>query len=277
MNVTALIPKSAWCPLTPRGVAAFASARLGRLWLVQFLFALLAAITFGWFTHTAWLPVIREAIGQLPDGAQIQGGVLQWPGESPVLLAENRFLGLTVDLNHTGETVSAAPLEVEFGRHDWQVSSLFGVLHLPGLLDTSYPPGYTIAFSHAELSPWWGAREPFLIAFAMAGMIVCLMVTWTVLATVYFPLVWLGGFFANRQLNWAGSWRLAGAALMPGALAMSAAIMLYGLQVLDLFRFGLAVVLHFVVGWVFLFVSPGFLPHQAGTPPAGGNPFAASK
>jgi hypothetical protein len=277
MNVTALIPKSAWCPLTPQGVAAFASGRLGRLWLVQFLFALLAGIIFGWLIHTAWLPVIREAIGRLPAGAQIQGGVLQWPGEAPVLLAENRFLGLVVDLDHTGEVVSVAPVEVEFGRRDWQVSSLFGVLHLPGLLNTSYPAGYTIAFSHAELSPWWGAREPFLLAFAMAGMVVGLMVTWTVLATVYFPLVWLVGFFANRQLNWAGSWRLAGAALMPGAVAMSAAMVLYGLQVLDLFRFGLAVGLHFVVGWFFLFVGPLFRPRQAGAAPSGGNPFVAPK
>ena len=43
MNVSA--STFAWEPLTPRGVAAFARARLGRLLLVQFIAALLASGT----------------------------------------------------------------------------------------------------------------------------------------------------------------------------------------------------------------------------------------
>ncbi len=36
-------PTAAWEPFTPRGVAAFAGAGFGRLLLVQFIVALLAA------------------------------------------------------------------------------------------------------------------------------------------------------------------------------------------------------------------------------------------
>ena len=41
----------AWEPFTPRGVAAFAGAGLGRLWLVQFVVAMLAAAAVVWFVH----------------------------------------------------------------------------------------------------------------------------------------------------------------------------------------------------------------------------------
>ncbi|HEU5070055.1 MAG TPA: hypothetical protein VFV96_06550 [Verrucomicrobiae bacterium] len=274
MNLPALVPKTAWLPLTPRGVAAFARARWSRLFLVQFIVALGAAGAVGWFLWVVWFPTIGAAIANLPEQSQIKDGTLLWPRESPCVLAENHFLSIAVDLDHTGQATTTSPVRIEFGRHDWQVSSLLGTLHLPRLLNTGYPRGYVIAFSRSNLGPWWEAREPFLIALAVLGAGLYLFCSWAVLATVYFVPAWLVAFFLNRELSWGGSWRLAGAALMPGALLMAAAILLYGLQWLDFIRLGLAFCLHLVIAWVYLFVGPLFLPRVAEVPGPAKNPFA---
>ena len=274
MNYSVLIPKSAWLPLTPRGVAAFASARFGRLLAVQFIVALLAAGAFGWFLHSAWAPTFRKAIDHLPDGAKIQDGLLEWPEGSPMLLAEGTFLAFAVDLDHAGSIASTAHLQVEFGRRDWQVRSLLGVLDVPSLLDTSYPQKKVITLTQSEAGPWWGAREPFLILLAMAGLVIYLMVSWPLLATLYTVPVWLAGFFSNRQISWGGSWRLAGAALMPGALLLSVSVVLYGLRVFDLVKLGFAFGMHLVVGVIYVFASPLFLPRNADVPPPAKNPFS---
>ena len=273
MNAPAAISKSAWLPITPRGVAAFATAPTGRLLLVQFFFALIVAVAFGWFLRVAWVPPVREAIKQLPAGAQIQDGVLQWPGDSPVVLAEGYFLAFAVDLDHSGEHISTAQVQLELGKRDWQVSSLFGVLDLPSLVNTAYPTNRVIALDRGELEPWWGAREPFFILLAAAGVVVYLMISWPLIALVYSLPAWLVGFFANRTLDWRGSWRLAGAALMPGALLVAVAVVLYGLRVFDLVKLGFAFGMHLVVGWIYVLVSPLFLSRNPAVPQAEKNPF----
>jgi hypothetical protein len=65
---------------------------------------------------------------------------------------------------------------------------------------------------------------------------------------------------------------LAGAALMPGALLMSLSIWLYGVGVFDLVKLCFAFGMHFLIGWIYLFVSPLFLERAA--PPAKKNPFS---
>jgi hypothetical protein len=164
-------------------------------------------------------------------------------------------------------------MQVEFGKRDWQVSSLFGVLDLPPLVNTAYPTDRVIALERAELEPWWGAREPFFIFFAAAGLGVYLMISWALLAVIYSVPVWLVGFFANRAVDWRGSWRLAGAALMPGAVLVAVAIVLYGLHVFDLVKFGFAFAMHLVVGWIYVLVSPLFLARNPEVPAAEKNPF----
>src|SRR5438128_2088943 len=94
-------PSIAWQPLTPRGVAAFARASLGRLLLVQFCIALFTEATTVWFLQNAWYPVITKAIDQLPAQGEIRSGQLDWRGDSPMPLADNSFLALAVDLAHT--------------------------------------------------------------------------------------------------------------------------------------------------------------------------------
>ena len=256
MNVSVEQSQIAWQPLTVRGVAAFARAPLGRLLIVQFVVALLAAGTVVWFLHAAWFPEISEAIHQLPAQGELRSGRLDWQGPTPARLAEGQFLALVVDLDHAGEARSPAHVQVEFGRTNCLVFSLLGYV------EAAYPQGRIVAFNSAELGPWWGAWSPAILAVAAGLVVVGLVVTWGCLATVYSLPVWLIGFFANRDLNLRASWRLAGAALMPGALFMCAIVCLYGSGVLDLVRLAVAGAMHLALSWVYLIVSPLYLPRK---------------
>ena len=255
----------AWEPLSPRGVAAFARARLNRLLLVQFIVALLAAVTVDCFLAFDCFPAISAAIKHLPDQGEIRDGRLNWHGDSPVLLAGSGFLAFDVDLEHTGQLHSPARVQIEFGRDSVRVFSLFGYTDFP------YPSPQPLYFDRSDLEPLWNAWKPDILAIAAGGVIVGLMLSWAVLATIYFLPAWLICFFANRDLNFRQSWRLAGAALMPGALLLTVAIAFYALGALDLIQMSFAFGAHLVLGWIYLFISPLFL--QRVSPPERRNPF----
>jgi hypothetical protein len=234
---------------------------------VQYIVALFAAGSVVWFLHQAWFPTIGDAIRQLPPQGELRSGRLDWHGPTPLRLAEGRFLALVVDLDHSGEARSAAQVQVEFGRTDCKVFSLFGCMRC------AYPPRWAAAFNRAELGPWWGAWAPAILAIVAVLVVGGLMLSWAILATVYFLPAWLAGFFANRDLSLPGSWRLAGAALMPGALLLSAVVVLYGWGALDLVLLAISAAVHLVMGWVYLCVSPLSLPRRQAAG-AKENPFA---
>jgi hypothetical protein len=265
MSASAEIP-IAWEPLTPRGVAAFASARLSRLLLVQFVIASLAAAAAVWFLSDAWFPTVRAAIRNLPVSGAIRSGRLDWPDSPPRLLAGGRFLAFIVDPNHSGQIQSPADVQIEFGRETIRVASFLGYA------EWHYPPDWIIAFNRTELEPLWGAWEPEWLAITVLAVVAALMGSWTVLATVYFLPAWLIGFLTNRSLNFRGGWKLAGAALLPGALLLTAAILLYDFGALDLIQLCLLFGTHVALTWIYLLLSQLFLPRlESKASPA--NPF----
>ncbi len=255
----------AWEPLTPRGVAAFARARLSRLLLVQFVIASLAAAAGVWFLSDGCFPTVRAAIRNLPVTGEIRAGRLDWPGHTPRLLAEGRFLAFIADPNHSSQIHSPADVQIEFGAQTIRIFSLLGYR------DFSYPPDQIISFNRTELEPLWGAWEPELLAITVLAVVAGLMLAWAALATVYFLPVRLISFFANRDLDFRGSWKLAGAALMPSALLLTAAIVLFTLAALDLVQFCFIFAAHFALGWIYMFLSQLFLPRVVAAEK--GNPF----
>jgi hypothetical protein len=253
-------------------VAAFAHASLRRLLLVQCVVAVLAAAAVVWFLEDAWFPVLRTAIHQLPATGEIRNEELIWPGELRGPLAGNPSLGVVVDMTHSGQLAREAQLQVEFGRKDCRIISSLGY----AVVD--YPGRWRIAFNRTELDPLWGAWEPAIVAGAAAVTFVGLMLSWMALATVYCIPTRIITLFENRDLNWRQSWRLAGAALMPGALFITFGMVAYGLNWIDLVRFGVVAGLHMVVAWIYLVVSPLFLPrHPTVAGKAKKNPFADKK
>lgn len=261
---------TAWEPVTPRGVASFARASSVRLWVVQFVVALIVGLMVSWFLLDAWFPMVREAIQHLPDEGEIRAGRLEWRGGTPRLLAAGTFLALSVDLDRSGEVRSPAHVEVEFGRENFLIRSILGYVEL------RYPKGWVVAANREQLWPWWGAWQPVLLALVVLGVIAWLLVTWAVLAAIYAVPVWLLVFFTNRDLKLVGCWRLAGAALMPGALAMAAGILMYDLGIVDLVGLGFITAGHLVLGWIYLFIGPLFLPRLVPVAEAEKDPFRKS-
>ena len=256
-----------WQPWTLHGVARFAGAGWGRLLLVQFVFAALAATATAWFLYVAWFPTLHQAVRRLPARSEIRAGELDWTGTSPQLLAEGTYLALVVDLDHAGGVRSPAEVQVEFGRKTVRIISLFGYAEF------GYPRGWIIAFNRPELQPWWGAWEPPILWFAAGAVIVGLMTSWMLLAALYSFPASLVAFFANRASNLRASWKLAGAALMPGAALITVALFLYGWGMIDLVGFLTLTAVHLVVGWIYVGLSPLFLPKLGPGVGARGNPF----
>jgi hypothetical protein len=246
-------PTFAWAPITPRGVAAFARASFERLFVAQSVFALLGAAAVVWLLSDGIYPTISAAISQLPDTGEIHGGKLDWRDDSPVLLAEGRILAISVDLEHGDALHSPADFQFEFGADSVRIFSLFGETEYP------YPPGYVIAANQTDARPAWGAWAPDILGLAAIGTFFGLLIVWALLATIYFVPVWLVCLFTNRDLNFRASWKLAGAALMPGALLLSLSLVLYTLDRCSLVQVCFAFGMHLVIGWFYLFISPMFL------------------
>jgi len=257
----------AWEPLTPRGVAAFARAKLGRLLLVQFMVALLVAASVVWFFDDGCFPTISTAIQKLPADGEIRSGKLDWHGDPSKLLAEGKFLAFDVDLAHSGQIHSTSDVQIEFGGDSIRVFSL-----LPGYSEFFYIPDRGAPFNRTELEPLWGAWEADILFIAAATVTAGLLASWWALATLYFLPVWLVSFYANRDLNLRASWKLSGAALLPGALLMAAGVLFYDLGFLDLVSLGFVFVAHLALGWIYVFLSQLFLPRIPETA-AKANPF----
>jgi hypothetical protein len=272
LNTDETRKKFAWEPLTPRGVAAFAHAKFSRLFLVQSVAALLAAFSVIWFLHNGCFPTVRAAIQNLPDAGKISSGKLDWRGDPSQMLVEGKFLAFDVDLDHSGQINSTADLQIEFGRETVRASSSLGY----GYRDFPYPSNSFAPFNRTELEPLWGAWTSTILFAAFLASAIGLLASWWLLATIYFLPVWILGYFVNRDLNFRASWKLSGAALLPGALLMAAGILLYDFGAVDLVQFGFIFGAHFVLGWIYLFVSLLFVPGIPAASPKG-NPFVPPK
>ena len=256
----------AWEPLTPRGVAAFARATPSRLFRVQFSVALLAAVSVVWFLHDGCFPTVSAAIQNLPAAGEIRSARLDWRGDSPQLLSEGRFIAFDVDLNHSGKIHPLADVQIEFGGETVRVFSL------PGYSEWNYPRGYIIPFNRTDLEPQWGAWAMELLFIAGIVLVIGFMLGWWLLATIYFIPVWVLGFFTNRDLSLRQSWRLAGAALMPGASLAAASVLLYNSGFLNFVSLIFIFAANLVLGWIYLFLSLLFLPRSSSVL-SKGNPF----
>jgi hypothetical protein len=83
-------------------------------------------------------------------------------------------------------------------------------------------------------------------------------------------------FYADREGSWWQAWKLACAALLPGALLLSLAILGYTCQHLHLVQLLLAFLFHLVMGWVYGLFAPFCLP-RARAVSSTRNPFEQKK
>jgi hypothetical protein len=256
-----------WQPFTFRGVAALATGPPRRLLKVQLLAALWVVGSLGWFLGTAWWPVIDRGVARLPDQAVVRNQTLRWDGPLPVRLGENSFLAITVDVEGHQARTSTSDLELELIRDGARWHSLFGHMTVP------YPRGYVVTLNRLEFAAWWGAwRWPLLVVVCGTTSLV-LLTGWYLLAAGYAAWVRFFSFFADRAATSTVCWRLAAAAQAPSAVLMGGAIFLYGLHRLSLVGLLFALVVQLVVSWVYLLLSPFWLPRQSKAVVRGINPF----
>lgn len=262
---------SAWQPVTFRGVAAFSQAKPGRLALAQTLTAILAGAAVCTFLAAAWFPPVRAALTGLPDTGAIRNGRLDLAQPANPVLFENRFLALVVNPAAAPLPASPSDLRVEFGPAAVSLQAGRGRLEQP------YPPQRTLPFNQTELQAAWEAWVPMFLGLAGAGTVAVLLLNWMVLATLYCPLPWLLAFFRDRQLTALGAWKLAAAALLPGALLATAGLVLYTLALVDLPQFTLLWALHLPLAWIYLVVAPFQLPRASDATPRRRNPFGPAR
>jgi hypothetical protein len=230
--------------------------------------ALIAALAIVWFVWFGWIPEINKAIKNLPAEGVIEDQQLKARIDSANPLADDRgLLGIAADPENTGSPALRADLKVQLRRDHYEICFLLGCKTVP------YPRGETIQFNRIELKPRWEAWEPFLLTAVGVGAWLFVFGSWLVLSLLYVPLVYLFGHLRKRQLTLGGSWRLAGAALMPGAALLSIGIVCYGLGFIDLVRFFTLLILHLIIGWIYLGMAAVTLPVKS-APQSTANPFS---
>jgi len=240
-------PPAAWQPFTFGGVAAFADARLTRLLAAELAAAILLAVAAVWFLHRAYCPVILQFIQTMPDSARVDGGILK--GVPQTLMAESQFLAM-VAKPQSGEDIGQdADLQIQLRQSDVCAGSVFW----PDWgWDWQYGPGASLNLARSNLEPWWSAWQPVLLAGAGVAVVLGLLLVWAVLATIYMVPAKFMAWVADRFLPWGGAWRLSSAALLPGALVMAGAMVLYGWSVIDLVGLSFFAAVHLMIGWVYL-------------------------
>ena len=254
-------------PLTFGGVARFANERVGRLMLAQFLFALGAsACVVAMMLTLMWCPVVDKVIKSLPDNGAILNGELQWP-EGAGLAAEEIVFGLAIDPGESGTAGLTADQRVVLGKKGITLSGLLGFVEI------DYPQDRFLPVNRQALTPAWGAWQPALLAGAGLGTLVAVWSSWVALATLYCLPIRLIALIARREATLFSCWKLGSAALLPGSLVMSGAILLYTLSPLPLVGLGLGFALHFATGWIYVVFAPLKLPKLARTGPTPANPF----
>jgi hypothetical protein len=263
-------PPVAWQPFTLRGVSAFAFASYLRLFGIQVLFALATSGAVIWFLVANWTPVIRSALRALPDQGVIRDQKLDYPETGAEALAESRFLGIQVRRDEFSTTAAGADVRVEFYPQRLRICSLLGCR------SWQYPAGRIAPFTQQELVPWWGAWEPVFLGIIAIVVVLALLLSWHLSATVSCLIVRLVAYFADRELTVGGSWRIAGAAMLPGTMFLIIAIVLYGVGVIDLLRLLLAFPIHRLIQITYMLWAVSRVPRLPAVPAASANPFTAT-
>ena len=262
--------RSAWQPFTFGGVATFAYASADRVFLVHVLMAFIAGISVLWLVDLNYTPVIVAAMRKMPEEAVIQNGNLE--GVETGLLAERRFLSVAIDLRQDSEVGQSADFQIECHQRNVAICPSFR--SLAGVVLFSYPQDCYVPIGRTNLEPWWDAWKPVCYAGIVLGVALGLLLAWLILATAYGIVTRLVAYFGDRSLRLGQCWNLAAASLMPGALLMVTAIVLYGLQVVDLIGLSALFVLHLVISWVYLFMAPLRIPRMRTVFSSSANPFA---
>lgn len=242
--------RSAWSALTIAFAGAFA-----------------VGVVMAWAVAQCWLPVFDAAVDHLPNSGQITNRMLHWQGDSPMVLAGNRFLAVVADLNFESELGYDADVCLTLGQRAFRVRSIAGYVEFP------YPRAMPL--NRLETKPWWQAwRQTLTLAPAVGIALLCLVV-WCVLAIVVVaPGVLCLAWLAKRRLSFWGAAKLALTGFAFSAPLPAGAMALYAVNMLDLVRLLAVSGAQVPVAVICTCALALFRPR---TPTSVANPFAAGR
>ena len=212
----------AWQPFTGAGLGAFARTNGTRLLLFHLAAALVTSVAVIWSLEIAWVPVVREAIGRLPEsGAEIRNGRLAWPGDPERLLGERPTLALAVDAGEGPGLGHSADLQIELHPDSFHLRGILGHVTIP------YPKGLELPLDRTRASAAWGAWRPAFLALAGGAAVVVTLLGGWALATLQSPILAFMGWISRRDLGLVGAWKLGLASFFPAGLVFDAGLLLY--------------------------------------------------
>jgi hypothetical protein len=261
------LPK-AWQPLTFFGVAAFSWSSLRRLLIWQLAFSQISSLVLLWFVIACWEPILEQAIDRFPSKGELAAKTFSWDPPDSKRLAMNRYISFSLELPRSD---ASSDLQINIFTQGWQLCSLLGCVSF------EYPEMGKLQFSQLDLKAAWQAwRVPIYVAL-WAFSFIGLLLSWWFLSILYALPLRMAAFFMDRRVHLFGCWKLAGAALIPGALWFTFAIGIYSFRGLDLLGLLWALLIHFLLGWTFAIGAVVRLPGvSSGPPKQSNNPFAAA-
>ena len=253
-------PVAARQPFTWGGVAAFAGP-VSVLWLVWVLgVALLVGAAAERFVKHAWLPALEAAVRHLPASSSIVHSRLIWPSNTVAELGKTSFLAVRVNPQSTPVPGQAADVEVELGAGEVSVRSLFGYWILP------YPASLEFALNRPALEPLWATSAPYGPAGGLVASAGAVGLSWALLALLAAPVLRVAAAALRREVTFGGCWRMAMVAMLPGALLVAAALLLYADGGFRLVDFVIAFGLGHLLSLALLAGAPWCLPRRVPVP-----------
>jgi hypothetical protein len=237
--------RAAPIPTTFGGVAALACRPMNWLGLWQLLTALAIGVVLTLVLAITWVKDVDHSLADLGSAGEIRGGHFQPATRETRLLHASMFLAIAIVGDPTDEPISSADVTLWLEPDGWSAHSLLGQIEGP------YPATWRVTLDRVEMSGLWAAwKAPILLALGLSVSAI-LLFNWSMLATIYCPILRALAWSMGRPLGLTACWKLGAAALLPGALLMTCAIALYATHQLALIGLLLAVPLHFIIGWIY--------------------------
>lgn len=252
-------------PFTPKSVVSFKDVKPTVFLLNWLFYACLCAFFIAYTVERTVITAISRGITRLPQTGEIVSGNLNWRTNEVSILVESKFISFSVNPTDNDDIADSADVQVVFGKSNVRLRSMFGWVEI------KYPRWLSIPLNFKQLWPLWGA---YLNATRL-GVFVCsvifLVLIWLILALVYSPPTKFFIRLFKRTADSKAVFKICCAALIPGALVMGMALVTYSFMYIDLITLLIVFVFHFIIGWVYIFLSIFQLPEVTSEPE---NPFS---
>ena len=207
---------------------------------------MLLAGSVAYFVATSWWRVVDAFVQGLPAEGRVEAGVLEWPNK-PGVATSNRHLEIRVSAGKPTSSASTSDFTLGFFRDRIRIA---GVL---GYVDLAYRD-FQLDFplNSIDIAPYWEAWKNPMIVFSGFLSAVVILATWWMLSVIYSPMTRVMASLFAGQLSWPQAVQVSAAGLLPAALIIVVAIVLYAEKQLNLFALGGVWIAHVVIGWVFV-------------------------